>query len=198
MNKIVLALAVCMAVSFCGCLEVPLGYTPETEIQPLSHSKKYTVTYSVDYISDGDVSMGRANEAMYINWLGEYLQKTNAFSKVAYRNFTAKSNYHIHFLIHYSAMPVNEAAVTVFLMGYTLTAIPMWVNMYLDVSAIVYLNQKPVFSSATAEDVRCYVWLPFLPVGLVWNQFWVWTIQEKKVCRYLINEVVKYQTSLTL
>lgn len=47
MNKIVLALAVCMAVSFCGCLEVPLGYTPETEIQPLSHSKKYTVTYSV-------------------------------------------------------------------------------------------------------------------------------------------------------
>ena len=90
-------------------------------------------------------------------------------------------------------MPVNESAGLGFLMGYTLCTIPMWLNMYLDMSAILYLNGTPVHSPTTAEALRCYVWIPFLPVGLVWNQWWAWTTQEKKCYRYLINDVINYQ-----
>lgn len=90
-------------------------------------------------------------------------------------------------------MPVNEAAATGFLMGYTLFTIPMWINMYLDMSAILYLKDKPVYSSATSEKIRCYVWLPFLPIGLIWNQWWAWTTQERKCCRYLINRIIAYE-----
>ena len=155
--------------------------------------KKYSVTFSVDYLSDGDVSIGRASHEKYINWLKEALLESQAFSSVSYKPFAQKSNYHIHFLVHYSCMPVDESAALGFLMGCTFCAIPMWLNMYLDCSAILYLNGSPIYSPTTAEGLRCYVWIPFLPVCLVWNQWWAWTTQEKKCCHYLINEIIKYQ-----
>ena len=176
-----------------GCLQIPLGYTRNVDFPTNYKSKKYAITFSVDYLSDGDISIGRASQEKYIDWLKEDLQKSGAFSTVTYRSFTQKSNYHIHFLIHYSCMPVNEAAALGFLMGHTLCAIPMWINMYLDTSAILYLNGIPVYSPTTTEALRCYVWVPFLPFGLVWNQWWAWTTQEKKCCRFLIKEIIDYQ-----
>ena len=166
-----------------GCLHIPLGYTPNGDFPANYDAKKYTLTFSVDYLSDGDVSIACASQEKYIDWLKEDLQKSGAFSSVTYKSFAQKSNYHIHFIIHYSCMPVNESTAMGFLMGYTLFTIPMWMNMYLDSSAILYLNGNPICSPTTAENLRCYVWAPFLPVGLVWNQWWAWTTQEKKCYR---------------
>ena len=194
MNKVLLLIASIMAICiFSGCLQVPLGYTKNIDIPENYNAKKYDVTFSVDYLSDGDVSIGRATQEKYIDWLKKDLQKSGAFSSVSYKPFSQKSNYHIHFLIHYSCMPVDQAAGLGLLMGYTMLTVPMWINMYLDTSAILYLNGQPVCSPTTAEALRCYVWAPFLPVGLIWNQWWAWTTQEKKCCRYLINEIVTYQ-----
>lgn len=176
-----------------GCLEIPMGYTPGTDLIISKNIRKYDLTFSVDYLSDGDVSIGRASQTQYIEHFKEYLQESGAFAKVSYKNFSEKSKYHVHFVTHYSCMPVNEAIATGYLMGMTFCAIPMWVNMYLDMSAILYLNGKPVYSSATSENLRCYVWIPFLPAGLIWNQWWAWTTQEKKCCRYLVNSISEYQ-----
>ena len=196
MNKIIsLLFSVSLMVILSGCLLVPFGYTPEVGFVPNSGIKKYAITFSVDYLSDGDVSIGRASQEKYIDWLKDDLQKSGAFSSVTYKSFAQKSNYHIHFIFHYSCMPVNESAAMGFLMGYTFCVIPMWMNMYLDSSAILYLNGNPICSPATAENLRCYVWAPFLPVCLIWNQWWAWTTQEKKCYRYLINEIVDYQRS---
>jgi hypothetical protein len=187
------SLSLISAVILSGCLQIPLGYTPSVDFPQDNENKKYALTFSVDYLSDGDVSIGRASQEKYIDWLKEDLRKSGAFNSVTYKPFSQKSNYHLHFLIHYSCMPVNESAGLGFLMGYTLCTIPMWLNMYLDMSAILYLNGTPVHSPTTAEALRCYVWVPFLPVGLVWNQWWAWTTQEKKCYRYLINDVINYQ-----
>ncbi len=196
MNKIILLLvSVSLIAMLSGCLLVPSGYTPDVDFAKNEEIKKYAITFSVDYLSDGDVSIGRASQEKYIDWLKDDLQKSGAFSSVTYKSFAQKSNYHIHFIFHYSCMPVNESAAMGFLMGYTFCAIPMWLNMYLDSSAILYLNGNPICSPATAENLRCYVWVPFLPVCLVWNQWWAWTTQEKKCYRYLINEIVDYQRS---
>lgn len=194
MNKLIMfSLSLISAFTLSGCLQIPLGYTPSVDFPQDNENKKYALTFSVDYLSDGDVSIGRASQEKYIDWLKEDLRKSGAFNSVTYKPFSQKSNYHLHFLIHYSCMPVNESAGLGFLMGYTLCTIPMWLNMYLDMSAILYLNGTPVHSPTTAEALRCYVWVPFLPVGLVWNQWWAWTTQEKKCYRYLINDVINYQ-----
>lgn len=196
MNKIILLLvSVSLVIMFSGCLQIPLGYTPKSDFPTNYDAKKYAVTFSIDYIAERDDVFGLATQEKYIDWLKEDLQKSGAFSSVTYKSFTQKSNYHIHFIFHYSYMTVKESATMGFLMGYTFCAIPMWMNMYLDSSAILYLNGNPIYSPATAENLRCYVWVPFLPVGLVWNQWWAWTTQEKKCYRYLINEIVDYQRS---
>ena len=180
---------------FTGCLQIPLNYTPEASLPEKNAEKQYSITFSVDYLSDGYVSIGRASQEHYIKWLNEYLQKCGSFSSVTYKPFDQKSNYHLHFIAHYSCMPVNEAALLGFVMGYTMCTIPMMINMHLDTTAILYLNGSPIYSPATAETLRCYVWIPFLPVGMIWNQYWAWTTQETKCCRYLINEIVDYQQS---
>lgn len=194
MNKLSLFFAnIAIIFALSGCLNTPMGYTPNVDLPEIHSRAKYAITFSVDYLSDGDEIIGCASREKYIEWIKNYLSDCGEFSTVSYKSFDRKSNYHIHFLVHYSCMPVDESAALGFLMGYTLFTIPMWVNMYLDTSAILYLNGKPIHSPATSEAIRCYVWLPFLPVGLVWNQWWVWTTQEKKSCRYLISEIVNYQ-----
>lgn len=176
-----------------GCLQIPLGYTPNVDIPQNYEGNKYDITFSVEYLSDGDVSIGRATKEQYVSWIKNYLEESNAFNSVTYKDINNKSNYHIHFIVHYSALPVGESAGIGFIMGYTLFTIPMWINMNLDSSAILYLHGKPLFTPTTTETLKCYVWLPFLPVGLVWNQWWAWSTQETKCCRYLINEIVTYQ-----
>ena len=195
-NLIVLFALLCLLTT--SCLEIPMGYTPYEGLQTIdSPSKKYNLTYSVDFLSDGDVSIGRASREKYIEWIKEYLEETGAFN-VSYRDFSSKSNYHVHFLVHYSAISVGEGLLLGFYWGYTLTTLPSWVNMYLDVSAVVYLNGTPVCSPSTSEDIRVIVWLPFLPVSLVWNQWWAWTTQERKCCRFLINEILEKHEDLVL
>lgn len=195
-NSLILLFALCLLTT--GCLEIPMGYTPNEDLQTIDSAyKKYSLTYSVDFMSDGDVSFGRASRERYIEWIKDYLEETGAFN-VSYRDFSSKSNYHVHFLIHYSCQSVGESLLLGYYLGFTFCAFPGWMNMYLDTSAIVYLNGKPVCSPTTSEDIRVVVWLPFLPAGLVWNQWWAWTTQEKKCCRYLINEILTKHEDLVL
>ena len=195
-NSLIFLFGLCLLTT--GCLEIPMGYTPNEDLQTIdSITKKYSLTYSVDFMSDGDVSIGRASRERYIEWIKDYLEETGAFN-VSYRDFSSKSNYHVHFLIHYSCLSVGDSVLLGYYLGTTLLAFPGWMNMYLDASAIVYLNGNPVCSPTTCEDIRVVVWLPFLPVGLVWNQWWAWTTQEKKCCRYLINEILTKHEDLVL
>ena len=101
MNKILTlllgGLTICV---LSGCLAIPLNYTSDVELTKTNIAKRYAVTFSVDYLSDGDGSIGRASQEKYIDWLKEYLNQSGAFSSVSYKPFAQKSNYHIHFLIH--------------------------------------------------------------------------------------------------
>jgi hypothetical protein len=194
MNKIALfSLCIISVFILSGCLQIPLGYTPSVDFPQKYKNQKYAVTFSVDYIAERDDVFGLASKEKYIKWLKDDLQKSGAFSSVTYIPFSQKSNYHIHFLIHYSYMTAKESMTMGLLMGYTFLTIPMWQTMYLDMSAILYLNGSPIHSPTTAEALRCYVWAPFLPIGLVWNQWWAWTTQEKKCYRYLVKDLIEFQ-----
>ena len=176
-----------------GCLFVSLGYTPDSDLPDNYTEKKYDVTFSVEYYNDRNDVFGLASQEQYITWIKQYLQETKAFRSVAYKPITQKSNYHINFIVHYSFMTVRESALLGYFCGLTGLAIPTYQTLYMDISTVLYLRNNPVYSPSTAEALRGYIWLPFLPVGLIWNQWWALTTQEKKCCRFLINEVVNYQ-----
>ena len=46
--------------------------------------------------------------------------------------------------------PVNESAALGFFIGYTLSLIPTWQNMYIDLSAILMQNDKKIYSTSTS------------------------------------------------
>ncbi len=176
-----------------GCVTVPQGYTPSAKLEKNVSSRKYDVTYSLSYASDGDSSVGRASESRLREIIGDRLRKSGYFSHVTYKNPEEKSPYHIHFIAHYSMLPVDEAAVHGMLIGYTFLLIPSWVNMYLDLSAILMHENQKIYSSSTSENLRCFIWLPLAPLGILWNNWIAWTVQEKKCVNYVLNDLTEFQ-----
>ena len=193
MNKICLIpLFAGVAFMLSGCLLVPMNYTDSVDLIPNDTSKKYSITYSISYVSEGDTPIGHASREKYIAWINEYLRKSNDFSSVSYKPFDEKSNYHVHFIVHYF-IPLEKSVLGGVVSGASLGCIPSWLDMYLDTSAVLYLNGQPVCSPATSEVLRCYVWCPFLPAGVIWNLWWAWSTQERKCCSFLVNGIVQYQ-----
>ena len=70
-----------------GCLQIPLGYTRNVDFPTNYKSKKYAITFSVDYLSDGDISIGRASNEKFNERLKENLQKSSQFRPLAYSIF---------------------------------------------------------------------------------------------------------------
>ncbi len=195
-KKIQVSLFCFLIILLQGCMIVPQGYTPSTSLlkhKNIAASSKYDVTFSVEYISDGDQSIGRASNVQIIEIIKEKLIDSNAFTQVSYVDLAGKSKYHIHFIVHYSMVSAGESAKHGLLIGYTFCTIPTWQSMPIDISAKIYLKDKVIHSIATAEVLRCYIWLPLLPVCLVWNNWWAWTTQEKKCVNYIVNDLTNFQ-----
>ena len=180
---------------FTGCVTVPQYYTPSAKLARNLSSKQYDITFSLTYASDADESIGRAYEARLRAISEERLKKCGYFSTVTYKNPAEKGRYHIHFIAHYSMCPVNESEALGFFIGYTLSLIPTWQNMYIDLSAILMQNDKKIYSTSTSENLRCYIWLPLAPFGLLWNNWLAWTVQEKNCVDYLLNNLTEFQNS---
>ena len=198
MNKII-CLVLPLLLFTAGCLQVPLGYTPGDPLKKAAPgSPKYDVTYSVDYVADGGLGSGDgiASQAVLADHVRDHLKESGAFSRVEPRPFAEKSNYHIHFIAHYSTISHDEVQPIALLMGLSLCGIPVWITSSLDMSAILYLNQQPVYSPSASEGLRKFIWVGFLPVGLVWNSWWAWTTQEKKCIRFLVNRITDHQRTL--
>ena len=72
-KKILIIFFITILGTLSGCLEIPIGYTPSSKLSIIDYTKKYDITFSIDYLSDGDISIGRASHAQYIEYLQEYL-----------------------------------------------------------------------------------------------------------------------------
>lgn len=197
MNKIgSIVFAVLILLSSPACLQVPMDHLPdEPLIIPAAGAKRHDVTYSVELIIDGsfDQFSGIAPQKVMLRYIGEQLRQSGAFKLVSYKPFSAKSSRHIHFTAHYSKPRKKDVVSIQALMFLSFFTIPTWITSDLDMTAIVYLQDKAVYAPVTTVGLRNYVWLGFLPVGLVWNNWWAWTVQEKKCSRRLINRIIQKQ-----
>ena len=189
-----LSAAALLLMTSASCLQIPVDYLPD---EPL---KKYTpslsrpeVTFSVEQIIDGPFGRedGIATQKVLIQYIGNQLWKSGAFRKVAYKPFSARSHYHIHFIAHYSTLPRNESSLRYAIAAVSLFIVPIRLESDLDMTAIVYRKDKAVYAPAASAGLHNYMWLGFLPAGLVWNNWWAWTVQEKKCSRLLVNRIVQ-------
>ncbi len=188
MKKSIIIL-ICVILS--SCVEISSGYTisqPLNKYTPIS-SQKYDVTYSVSYFANRLDIIGANSETDFRVKIAEKLKKTGLFSKVTYTSFENKSDYHYHFKIIFNAPSVNEEMPVIYLSGVTMLLIPAWETASLDFSGIVYFKNKEIYSSSTPEIIKCYWWLPLIPIGIIWNDWFAMQHVENKEMNYVINKL---------
>lgn len=191
MNKTISLFGGILCFLLTGCLALSGNYTPNDEIQTVDTKKQFDITYSFDYISFiTDDTQGIKERCS--NKIKEYLEESGAFKTVSYRDFSARSKYHILFLARQSFATDSG---TIELAGLSLFLLPGYEHEYYDFSAILILNNEIVCAPSTCERMRTWYWLPLLP-ALVYPPVFTRKSIEKKCLRYLINEILEKNKEL--
>ena len=177
-----------------ACLQLPMDYQPNERLKAAAPGAIIRdVTFSMEQIIDGPFGRldGIATQKVLVGYIGNQLRKCRAFRTVTYKPFSSKGKYHIHFIAHYSAMPREDFRLRQALMLCSFFIIPVRITSSLDMTAIAYWRGEAFYSPVATTGLQNYVWLGFLPVGLVWNNWWAWTQQEKKCSRLLVNRILR-------
>ena len=187
MSKILFPAAVLLLLFMTGCLQIPMGLVPDGAVPMNGAGRKNGVlTFSVEQVIDGPfIGLdGIADHKVLVRQIREQLSNIGTFEAVEHTTFGRKGDLHIHFIAHYSTAVRREPVMVLAAFG-----IPFRISSYLDMTAIVYINEKAVYSPTVSEGMHNYVWLVFLPAAAVWNSWWAWTTQEKKCSRVLIGRM---------
>ena len=176
-----------------GCFLYDCGYTrnDDTAIYktdasnqiPISYSLKFATCFPSDAIGTPTAKSIKAK-------IEESLKEAGLFSEVSYGDKDDKG-YHIEFTYNDSGFSYDETNARAFTYIYTFFMIPIPENYSADISAIAYLEGKPIWSVAHTEKCRIIVCWYALPAGLILNYWSVWRSIEYNIVRSTINDFTK-------
>ena len=176
-----------------GCFLYDCGYTrnDDTDIYKTDASNKMPISYSLKFgTSIPSGSPGAPTEKSIRTKIEEVLKETGLFSEVYYGDIGEKG-YHIDFTYNDSGSNKDEASARAILYAYTFFLIPIPEQISSDLSAVLYLEGKPIWSTAHTEKCRCIVWIGALPAGLVLNYWSVWRSIEYNIVRSTVNDLTR-------
>ena len=191
MKKLVLTFLLLSFLS--GCFLYDCGYTrnDDTAIYKTDASNKMPISYSFEFDTSLPYdSSGSPTEKSVRTKIEETLKETGLFSEVYYGDKKEKG-YHIDFTYKDSGFKKEEAVARAFLYAYTLFMIPIPEHVSCDLSAVLYIEGKPIWSTAHTEKCRCIVCWYALPAGLILNYWSVWRSIEYNIVRATINDLTK-------
>ena len=191
MKKLISLLIILPVLS--GCFLYDCGYTrnDDTAVYKTSAANKMPISYSLKFdTSLPPDSMGSPTAKSIRTKIDEVLKESGLFSEVTYGDKSEKG-YHIEFTYNDSGMSQEEMMGRAFLYVYTLCLFPIPENISCDLSAVVYLEGKPIWSVAHTEKCRCIVWIAGLPAGLILNYWSVWRSIEYNIIRSTVNDLTK-------
>ena len=176
-----------------GCFHYDCGYTrnDDTDIYKTDASNKMPISYSLKF----DTSLpfdypGSPTVKSIKTKIETTLKETELFSEVYYGD-EGEKGYHIDFTYNDSGFNREEENARAFLCGYTLLLIPVPAQFSCDLSAVLYLEGKPIWSVAHTEKCRRVIWIGALPAGLVLNYWSVWRSIEYNIVRSTVNDLTK-------
>ena len=176
-----------------GCFLYDCGYTRNDDIgiYKTDMSNKMPISYSLKFdTSLPSDSPGSPTDKSIRTKIEESLKETGLFSEVYYGDKEEKG-YHIEFTYNDSGYDAEEAFARATLYAYTLFLIPIPEQISSDLSAVLYLEGKPIWSTAHTEKCRYIVWLGALPAGFVLNYWSVWRSIEYNIVRSTVNDLAR-------
>ena len=176
-----------------GCFLYDCGYTrnDDTDIYKTDSSNKMPISYSLKFgTSLPSGATAAPTEKSIRTKIEEVLKDTGLFSEVYYGD-KGEKGYHIDFTYNDSGCKQEEVLARALLSVYTLLLIPIPEHISCDLSAVLYLEGKPIWSTAHTEKCRCIVWIGALPAGLVLNYWAVWRSIEYNLVCSTINDLTK-------
>ena len=193
MKKLILALLFLPFLS--GCFLYDCGYTrnDDTDIYKTDASNKMPISYSLkfDTCFPANDAPGTPTVESIRTKIDEVLKETGLFSEVSYGDKNEKW-YHIEFRYNDSGFSHEGAfaKASVYVLC-ALFMIPISESYSADLSAVLYLEGKPIWSVAHTEKCRCIVCWYALPVGLFLNYWSVWRSIEYNIVRSTVNDLTK-------
>ena len=177
-----------------GCFLYDCGYTrnDDTDIYKTDASNKMPISYSLkfDTCFPANDAPGTPTVKSIRTKIDEALKETGLFSEVSYGDKNEKG-YHIEFRYNDSGFSHEEAFARAFVYVYSLFMIPIPENYSADLSAVLYLEGKPIWSVAHTEKCRYIVCWYALPAGLFFNYWSVWRSIEYNIVRSTVNDLTR-------
>ena len=177
-----------------GCFLYDCGYTrnDDTDIYKTDAANKMPISYSLKFNTcfPANDAPGTPTVKSIRTKIDEALKETGLFSDVSYGDKNEKG-YHIEFRYNDSGFSHEEAFARAFVYVYTLFMIPIPENYSVDLSAVLFLEGKPIWSVAHTEKCRCIVCWYALPAGLFFNYWSVWRSIEYNIVRSTVNDLTK-------
>ena len=176
-----------------GCFLYDCGYTrnDDTDIYKTDAANKMPISYSLKFGTSLPFDApGSPTDKSIRTKIEEVLKDTGLFSEVYYGD-KGEKGYHIDFTYNDSGYKQEEEAARAVFCGYTLLLIPVPEQFSCDLSAVLYLEGKPIWSTAHTEKCRCVIWIGALPAGFVLNYWSVWRSIEYNIVRATVNDLTK-------
>ena len=176
-----------------GCAMWDAGYTENRSVTKyrVNMANKYPITYSVTMSTTRDDIIAVPTSVSLREMIEASLTETGLFSDIAYGSKKGEDSYHIEFTFRQAGMLQEETGNATSLAASTLFLVPIGEVLTFDGTATLCLREKPIYSTAKAEEIRCLNWLPMAPVGLVMNSWTVWFWIERGTVHALVNDIAR-------
>ncbi len=191
-SRFIFGAAIAMICS--GCMIWDAGYTenkPVVETQ-IPFDEKVPISYDLVLELEQIEIFDESEIQKLRDKIERGLKGTGLYSEIPYGKENGNDSYHVSFLFRQSGMTDKDSMAVGFLTGYTFYLVPTVEVFTFDVSAVLSLNGKPIYSTAKAEEIRCLRWLPVAPIGLFMNSWTVWHYAELGTVNALVNDIATY------
>ncbi len=174
-----------------GCAMWDAEYTPNGSVikYKVDAANKYPITYNVTMSAARDDVFAIPTTKSLRKMIEASLTETGLFSDIAYGSKKGEDSYHIEFTFRQAGMTQEETADTTTFAFATLCLVPVYEVLTFDGAATLYFKGKPIYSTAKAEELRCLIWLPMAPLGLVMNSWTSWFWIERGTVHALVNDI---------
>jgi hypothetical protein len=182
------------ALCLSGCIAWDAGYTANAPVRNCEArtDEKIPIGYSIVLKRDGSDVAASPDASGLREKVEMALKDTGLFSEVTYGARDVEESYHLTFRFHQGYVAEAESSILGMLSGCTFTLVPNVERSTFDGIAELALQGKILYTSAKAEEVRYFIWLPVLPAGLFMNSWSAWGAVETGTVNALVNDVADF------